>query len=159
MKPLLGIWLALALAPSLSLGASDPIATLLAQEYAPPGVVFEIATKHEDALRWAVPQLRDAITRLRERFPHLPIAVVSHGREQFALLAEAAPGFEQIQTDIRSISEQEQISVHVCGVNAERRGKATEDFVRFVDVSPEGPAQIRDYQALGYVLIRLRRQE
>lgn len=157
MKRLYGLLLCLALLPELVQGESDPIAGLLMQESAPPGVVFEIATRQDDALRWAVPRLRDYTARLRARFPALPIAVVSHGREQFALLQEAATDFQPLQSQIRALSEQEQVSVHVCGVNAERRGKAMEDFVGFVDVAAEGPAQIHDYEALGYVLIRLRR--
>lgn len=152
-----GWWLTLL--PVLALAASDPIAALLAQEATPPGVVFEIASRQDDALQWAVPRLRHYTARLRQRFPDLPVAVVSHGREQFALLADAAAELRPLHTQLRSLSEEDSVSIHVCGVNAERRVKAAEDFAAFVDVAPEGPAQIHNYEALGYVRIRLRRQD
>ena len=136
--------------------AADEIAALLALPAAPAGVVFEIAGREGD-LEWAVPRLRDYTARLRQRFPLLPIAVVSHGREQFALLQAAAPQQQEVQQGIQALAEHEEVSVHVCGVNAERRGTAPEEFVPYIDVAAEGPAQIRDYEALGYIRVRLRR--
>ena len=47
------------------------------------------------------------------------------------------------------------ITVHVCGTHASWRGKVDEDFPDYVDVAVSGPAQINDYQALGYELVVL----
>jgi intracellular sulfur oxidation DsrE/DsrF family protein len=119
----------------------------------PPGVVIEVLGP-EEGLREGIPRLRETISLLRERFPALDIAVVSHGREQFALLEEAGR-FADVQQDMRQLIEETQVNVHVCGANAERAGKGPEDFVAFVDVAAHGPRQIRDYEALGYVRLKI----
>lgn len=119
----------------------------------PAGVVIEVLGP-EQGLRQGVPRLRETVTHLRQRFPGLDIAVVSHGREQFALLAEATQ-FADVQNDMRSLIEETAISVHVCGAHAEHAGKAPEEFVGFVDVAAHGPRQIKDYEALGYVRLKI----
>ncbi|MEW6646818.1 MAG: hypothetical protein AB1450_06440 [Pseudomonadota bacterium] len=120
----------------------------------PAGVVIEIVGP-EGSLREGIQQLRELIGQLRGRFPALDIAVVSHGREQFALLA-AATEYTDIQGSMRELIAETQIDVHVCGAHAERAGKAPEEFVAFVDVAAHGPEQIRDYEALGFVRLKLR---
>ena len=47
------------------------------------------------------------------------------------------------------------VNVHVCGTHAEWKNKAPDDFPDYVNVSATGPAQIKDYVALGYELITL----
>ena len=97
--------------------------------------------------------------RLRERFPDLPIAVVTHGREQFGLLANEADG---PLADIHGSAQKlraEEIDLHVCGVHAGWDGYTPEDFPAYVDVSASGPAQIRDYRNIGFVLIELERAD
>lgn len=119
----------------------------------PPGVVIEVVGP-EQGLRTGIPQIRNAIAELRKRFPDLDIAVVSHGREQFALIAEAT-SFADVQQDMRKLIADTQVNVHVCGANAERSGKMPEDFVDFVDVAAHGPRQIRDYEALGFLRLKM----
>ena len=135
---------------------ADPeVDRLLAADEGPVGVVFEIVEGEEDALRWALPEVARLSARLRERFPDLPIAVVTHGREQFGLLANEADG---PLADIHSRAQQlraEEIDLHVCGVHAGWDGYTPEDFPAYVDVSASGPAQIRDYRNIGFVLIEL----
>lgn len=132
--------------------AATPLEQLLSGAR-PPGVVIEVVGV-ADGLRAGLPQLRSAITRIRERFPDIDIAVVSHGREQFALLAQATE-FADIQQGMRALIEDTQVNVHVCGANAERAGISPEEFVSFVDVAAHGPIQIRDYEALGYVRLKM----
>ncbi len=145
----------LPLLPLLLLAHTTHATTLeaLLDKPRPAGVVIEVVGS-EQGLRLGVPRLREAVIRLRERFPGLDIAVVSHGREQFALLAEAT-GFHDVQQDMRALIEESQISLHVCGANAERSGKSPEEFVGFVDVAVHGPSQIKDYEALGYVRLKM----
>jgi len=135
---------------------ADPeVDRLLAADEEPVGVVFEIVEGEEDALRWALPEVARLSARLRERFPDLPIAVVTHGREQFGLLANEADG---PLADIHGRAQQlraEEIDLHVCGVHAGWDGYTPEDFPAYVDVSASGPAQIRDYRNIGFVLIEL----
>lgn len=141
---------------SLLLAHTAVAATLLEQLLSgprPPGVAIEVVGV-ADGLRAGLPQLRSAIPQIRERFPDIDIAVVSHGREQFALRAQATE-FADVQQGMRELIEDTQIGVHVCGANAERAGISPEEFVSFVDVAAHGPIQIRDYEALGYVRLKM----
>jgi intracellular sulfur oxidation DsrE/DsrF family protein len=133
----------------------EPIAHLLARETPPPGVVFEIVSADDDALEKTLPQARDATRRLRARFPGLDVVVVSHGREQFALLADAAEARPRVHAAVRSLLAEEDVSVQVCGTHAGWYGKETEDFPDYVDVAVSAPAQINDYVALGYEVVLL----
>jgi hypothetical protein len=93
--------------------------------------------------------------RLRDRFPGLPIAVVTHGREQFGLLAsEAAGPLAGIHAQARDLVGLD-VDLHVCGVHAGWYGHGPEDFPSYVDVSASGPAQINAYEDLGYEVVRL----
>lgn len=133
-------------------GALDRI---LAQKTPPFGVVFEILEGDDDALRWAIPEVKRQAEALRARFPEIPIALVSHGREEFALKTSMQEDFPAVHEGVRSLVGSE-VAVHVCGTHASWFGDTPEDFPDYVDVSPAGPAQIRDYRALGYELIRVR---
>lgn len=120
----------------------------------PAGVVIEIVGP-EHGLRDGIPRLRQIIGLLRTRFPALEIAIVSHGREQFALLADATQ-YTDIQLGIRELIAETQVDMHVCGAHAAWAGKTPEEFVTFVDVTAHGPEQIRDYEALGFARFKLR---
>lgn len=138
----------------LARAASDPVAGLLAAEHPPAGVVFEIVSGDGDALATTLPQVEAATQRLRARFPGLPVVVVSHGREQFALLGERATEQPEVHARVRSLVAAD-VPVQVCGTHAGWRGKRAEDFPDYVDVVAAGPASINDYRALGYALIVL----
>jgi hypothetical protein len=79
------------------------------------------------------------------------MALVTHGQEMFALRGDARrtnPGIHQLA---ESLSRDDGIPVHVCETYSGTRGLGAEDFPAYVDVAPEGPAQIRNYEALDYV--------
>ena len=146
----------LLLAASTGLVLADPdVDRLLKAAETPVGVVFEIVEGEEDALRWALPEVVRLSTQLRQRFPGLPIAVVTHGREQFGLLANEAEGSLASIHDKAQQLQAEEIDLHVCGVHAGWDGYAVEDFPAYVDVAASGPAQIRDYRNLGFELIEI----
>lgn len=130
---------------------------VLALTTPPSGVVFEVVSGDANALDWAIPRIRGYVEELRARFPGLDIAVVTHGREQFALMdsrqAEHAAVHEQVQT---LVAEQD-VPVHICETHAGWRGVDAEEFPEYVDVAPAGPAQINNYRALGYILIEVTR--
>ena len=134
--------------------ASDPVAHLLARDAAPAGVVFEIVSGDADYLETTLPVAHDAARRLRERFPRLDVVIVTHGREQFALLSREADASPQVHAKVRSLVADD-VKVHVCGTYAGWRGHTPEDFPAYVDVAEAGPAQINDYRALGYELVLL----
>jgi intracellular sulfur oxidation DsrE/DsrF family protein len=121
---------------------------------APPGLVFEIAVRDEKGLEWALPRIRDYANRLRERFPQISLAVVSHGREQFALRAGKERQYPKVHADVQQLVR-EDVPVHICETHAARRGVAPEAFPEYVTVSPAGPTQVRDFQELGYVVVKL----
>jgi len=132
--------------------AAVDIEHLLAGSQAPGGVVFEIVAGDEDALQALLPRVRQAIERIRARFPQTEFAVVSHGREEFALQSR----FRDQQAELHGLVEAlvaDSVTVHVCETHAGRYGVSAEDFPRYVNVSPSGPEQIRLYQELGYARI------
>ena len=135
--------------------ADAEVDRLLEADEEPVGVVFEIVEDDEDALGWALPEVARLSAQLRRRFPDLPIAVVTHGREQFGLLANEADGpLAPIHNEAQELRAGG-VDLHVCGVHAGWDGYTPEDFPAYVDVSASGPAQIRDYRNLGFVLIEL----
>ena len=149
-------WLCAALF-SASLNAAETLSVDDVLQYpdAPSGVVFEIVESAPERLAPALSQAQGDAIRLRGKFPEMPIAIVSHGREQFALLSANEGRFE----DAHRLSDQlinSGVEISVCGVHAERQGKTPEDFSKQIDVSAEGPARIRDLEALGYLRVRIR---
>ena len=134
---------------------ADPLRPILGQGQAPPGVVFDIADRDLNALASALPWTAAAAQRLRARFPQLPIAVVTHGREMFALRSEGRGEHGEIHDLARNLAEREGIPVHVCETHAGWRGVTPEDSPAYIDVTAAGPAQINDYRALGYQVIRV----
>lgn len=138
-----------ALASSLS-----EVEALLGEDNAPDGVVFEIL-EGAQGLRWAIPQIIKYSTRLRTRFKALPIAVVSHGREEFALQRHRQSEFPEVHLAVQGLNQQQGIPVHVCGTHASWYQVNPEDFPEYVDVAPSGPAQIQAYEELGYQLIMI----
>lgn len=134
--------------------SSEPTVTELLNAPTPPeGVVFEIITGDDDGLEWAIPRTQHYIKQLHEKFPQLSIAVVTHGREMFALQKRDVSGYPEVHNQVQSLIQDENIALHACGTYAGWQGLAEEDFPAYVDVTASGPATINDYVALGYVKI------
>ena len=131
------------------------IAQLLAQDKAPPGVVFEIVTGDPQALRWAIPEVSNYAKQLRERFPKLGIAVVTHGQEMFALQTDKRSEASTVHAEIEQLVKEQHIPVHVCETYAGWRGVGAEAFPDYINVAATGPAQVKNYLALNYVLIKI----
>lgn len=116
---------------------------------APLGVVFEIVEGDPDALKWAIPQVVKFSKQLRNQFPDIAIAVVSHGKEEFALTKEKEQQNRDVHKAVKSLLA-EDVPVHVCGTHASWYGKNADDFPDYVDVTPAGPTQIANYEDMGY---------
>ena len=127
---------------------------ILAMQDTPEGVVIEILEADEYDLIDLLPVIDDATRRLRERYPGLPIALVSHGREQFALTSKNQKKHEKSHKGIQQLVANN-VDVHVCGTHASWFDISPEEYPDYIDVSPAGPAQINDYVALGYILLKL----
>ena len=150
MLPAVLLWL-LAL-PAL---AADSLSQLLNADPPPNGVVIELVEGEEDALGELLPKVREAIAQLRQRYPDLEIAVVTHGGEQFALQSSHQQEYASIHQGVQQLVE-EDVPVHVCGTHAGWYDVQPEDFPAYVDVAPSGPAQINQYRELGYSLLRIK---
>ena len=136
-----------------SANANDvSINSLLARHEVPEGVVIEIVTSDNKGLEWALPRAEDYIKQLRQRFPDLAIAIVTHGREQFALQKSKQNKHKALHKKTRSLLQND-VQLHVCGTFAGWRGLSEEDFPDYVNVAAAGPSQINDYRALGYEVI------
>lgn len=131
------------------------VETLLQEKQPPAGVVFEIVSGEDDLLKQILPTLKKDIEKLRTHFPGLAIAIVTHGKEQFSLTRENSKKEKVMHSLVKDMVEKNDIDVHVCGTHASWYGVTPEDFPDYVDVSTTGPAQINDYEALGYEVIVL----
>ena len=94
----------------------------------PPGIVFDVMSRKADYLDWAIKEINRLSQKIRSRYPKLPIAVVSHSREQFALANDQKSGYQEMHRQVKSLVEEQDIPVHVCGVSVERRGLDAKDF-------------------------------
>ena len=92
------------------------------------------------------------ITRIRNRFPDTEFAVVSHGREEFALQSQYQGEYAEVHEAVQALVASE-VPVHVCETHAGWYGVTAEDFPDYVNVAPTGPGQVRLYQELGYELV------
>ena len=151
IKRLLALWLGLVAVAGSAAAAQPTLDDLLARSAAPPGVVFEIVDRDPAALVVALPWVKQAGERLKARFADLPMAVVTHGQEMFALQAGSRASNLAIHQLAEGLSRDDGIPVHVCATYAGWRGLAPEDFPAWIDVAPTGPVQIRNYEALDYV--------
>ena len=130
----------------------EQIDYILKQETPPFGVVFEVVEGDRAALEWAIPQIKKFSEQLRKKFPEIGVAVVSHGSEQFALMKTGQKEFKKVHDTVQSLVKGD-VPVHICGTHASWYGKKAKDFPDYIDVAPAGPAQIRDYEDMGYELI------
>mgnify|MGYP001823339748 FL=1 len=134
---------------------SSEVDDIIARKEAPAGVVFEIVSDEPDLLGELLPSVKADIQKLRARFPDLPVAIVSHGTEQFALTSKNRSSEIQAHDLVKTLVQSEDVDVHVCGTHAGWYGVTAEEFPDYVDVTAAAPTQIDDYEAIGYELIVL----
>ncbi|KPJ92012.1 MAG: hypothetical protein AMJ55_10440 [Gammaproteobacteria bacterium SG8_15] len=128
---------------------------ILKMDTPPLGVVFEIIEGSPDDLEWAIPRIVKFSKQLRDKFPDIGIAVVSHGSEQFGLMKSEAKEKAEVHKTVKSLSQEQDIPIHVCGTHASWYGKSEKDFPDYIDVTPAGPTQIANYEDMGYEKIIL----
>lgn len=139
---------------SVSTANSDRMVDfLLNAKNTPPGVVFELLEGRESDMQWAISMVQSYSRRLREKFPDLDIAVVSHGKEEFALMTSNQKEFSGVHKAVKQLVQDDNIPVHVCGTHASWYQKNEEDFPDYVDVVSQGPTQLQTYVEMGYDLI------
>ncbi len=155
MLRLLTIPLLIILLSNIAFGSNEtvPVNHLLQQKQPPSGIVFEIVSDEDDFLEQLLPDIKTAVKKLRDKFPKLPIAIVTHGKEQFALTTKNSQK-SKTHSLVKGLVNDD-VDVHVCGTHAGWYDIMPEDFPDYVDVSATGPAQINDYEEMGYELIVL----
>jgi intracellular sulfur oxidation DsrE/DsrF family protein len=156
-QTLLRLTLALMLLPATALAAPGLAAVdaLLQEANPPPGVVFEVVTGDARALEALLPRAAAEAARLRARFPDLPIAVLTHGSEQFALLTQAREAAAPTHAAVRSLVAAD-VPVQVCGNYADLRGHGAGDFPDYVEVASSATTELAAYRARGFEVIPLR---
>ncbi len=140
---------------SASASTDSEIQAILNQAEAPPGVVFEVVSLFEGALKSVIPKIAGYSSALRKRFPEISIAVVSHGNEQFALTKNNKEQYNKLHKQVKKLSMEDDIPVHICATYAERKNVAESAFPDYINVAASGPSQIANYRELGYLLIKL----
>lgn len=131
------------------------IQVILDAEVAPFGVVFEIVEGKADDLNWAIPRIKKYAEQLRKRFPDIGLAVVSHGKEEFGLMTNKQKKYSQVHKTVKSLVENDNIPVHVCGTHASWYNVKPDAFPEYIDVTPAGPTEINNYEDMGYELVVL----
>ena len=148
------VFIALCYSAFASENYQTQVANMIAAGNPPEGVVFEIVDRDGQYLDGALPEVQRLAKLLREKYPQLDIAVVTHGSEQFALMKNKLAGNTALSNSLKSLVDSD-VPVHVCGTFAEWKGVAPEQFSELVNVAAAGPAQINDSRRLGYTRIRL----
>jgi len=155
-KRLISLSLVLFVLSSAAVYAMDEdrqqVAYLLARDKAPDGVVFELIGDEDDYLLDALEKVKAYKQQLHEKFPELDIAVVSHGAEQFNLTKNNQSREKEAHSHVQQLVAAD-VPVHVCETHASWRGITPEDFPDYITVSTTGPAQINEYEELGYILV------
>ena len=131
----------------------DQVNAIIKKGEAPEGVVIEIVTGDPEGLRWALPETKKMIEKLRAKYPDIDIAVVAHGREQFALQKKHKQRFKKVHSLTESLVKDSGVNLHVCGTYAEWHNVEANEFAEYADVAAAGPAQINDYIKLGFTKI------
>lgn len=153
--PLIGLMVVLFLLNHPAWTQNTRVADLLERSEEPAGVVFEIMAA-ADAWPRILPEIREQIEQLRERWPSLEVVLVSHGGEQFSLTSDKSRTHGDLHASLQALVEAEGVPVQVCGAHAGWYGYEPEDYPAFIDVTPSGPAAINDYRALGFEVIMIR---
>ena len=130
--------------------ANQDLQRITALDMAPAGVVFEIVDWEDEYLAIAIPWVKLQIVALREQFPGLNIAVVSHGSEQFALLKDSDAAYPEIHAQVQSLISDHDVKLELCLGHANMRGFNAADFPEYVDIEAAAPSQISAYEARGY---------
>ena len=153
-KTILFIFLGLSfLQTACSTSANEGIELILSSSKPPVGVVFEIASGDDNGFKWAVPKVESYAKQLRNKFPEIKLAVVSHGSEQFSLTKGNRKQYSDTHKKVASLVKDKGIEVHVCGNFAAGFGVSKNDFVDYITVADRAPGQIKDYEDAGYVVL------
>jgi len=127
---------------------------ILSAKNPPTGIIFEVVESGEKDLEFALKKIAEYSEKLKSKIPSIKLAVVSHGTEQFALLKENQKRYKNTHQKVRLLTSDD-VPVSICGTHASWYSFSKDDFPEYVDVAETGPKKIREYQRLGYALIKI----
>jgi intracellular sulfur oxidation DsrE/DsrF family protein len=133
-------------------GDQQEVAALIAEDEMPDGVVFELIGNEGEYLLNALNKVKTYKEQLQKKFPGLEIAVVSHGSEQFNLTRSNQSNAKEAHAHVQQLVASD-VPVHVCETHASWRDVTPEEFPDYITVSTTGPAQINQYEELGYTVV------
>lgn len=157
MKILNSVFVILALLFSSGCAANEAqgVRKVLQQKEPIVGVVFEIVGGDSDSLQRAIKRIKTYSEQLHQVHADLLITVVTHGYEQFTLTKAKDAEHPELHQQVQSIVKDDRIAIEVCGTFADMMEVAHDEFPDYVDVVPQGPAQIQSYEHEGYVIIQI----
>lgn len=138
-----------------SIALAETVDDVLSYKDVPGGVVFEIVSSDRNKLKEILPKVRSDMKRLRIHFPDMPIAVVSHGQEQFALTTDNQDEYKETHSAVKILLADKNVTFQICGTYASMHNVSEDEFPEYVDVVPHGPLQIKNYIEVGYVRIKV----
>lgn len=121
----------------------------------PEGVVFLVMEQDEEALKWVLPRVFHYTRLLRDKWQALPIVVLSHGDEMFALTEGYQALYPELHRELRKLVEEHNVLFQVCGSYAAMSDVAASAFPSYVDVVPFAPAEIENYRVLDFRMVNL----
>ena len=158
MKKLLAVCLLTLTTTSTLAGKPKTVDEVMQLQNAPEGVVFDVDEWDHDALQWAVPVIRKDAHRLRQRFPGIKLAMVTHGEEEFALMKRGREVYPKVHEGVKQLIS-EDVKVHVCAGHVLMNGQSETGFVDFVDSVPAGADKVAQYMRQGYIYIEVLRPD
>ena len=121
----------------------------------PEGVVFLVMEDDEEALRWVLPRVLHYTRQLRAKWQHLPIVVLSHGNEMFALVTDQQPLYKKVHADVKKLVSDYHVAFQVCAAYASMSDVSSSEFPPYVDVVPFAPAEIENYRQMEFSMVSL----
>jgi hypothetical protein len=119
----------------------------------PVGVVFDVYSSDDATLQWALPEIQQHVKDLRDKFPGIRLAIVSHGLEELSLMKQYDQDYPDVHVAGKELTKAGDIPLHVDGQFAIAHGVAANQFLEFVTVSDSGQQQVETYKNEGYLRV------
>ncbi|MEJ2405869.1 MAG: hypothetical protein P8171_16510 [Candidatus Thiodiazotropha sp.] len=133
----------------------EDIRYLIARDEAPQGVLLHTREYDEDAYIWVAPRLEYYVYLLREKFPDVPVIIISHGDEMRSFTHANRVKYQRVHAAIKHMVEMLEVDFQVCGSFASYNNIDASEFPEYIIVIPSAPAAFTDYRELGYDLIEV----
>lgn len=133
----------------------DDILYIIRQDEAPRGVVLHTREYDESAYYWVAPRLEYYVSLIREKYPEIPLVIISHGDEIRSLTISSRPTNQEVHRIIRRLVEEYLVDFQICGAFATMNNLEHTAFPPYVNVVPSAPSALADYRDQGYELISI----